>query len=91
MRKLGVICAVIGLMLAVSGTAAATYYVKHDFETGWTSDWAPGWESEEYRHGLEPIAKMSQVDLSSYGRSGYGAKLCMDSADWHAETARRLA
>ena len=71
--------AALGLLLAVTATAGATYYVKHDFETSWTGDWAPGWESEEYRHGAEPIAKMQQVDLTSYGRSGYGAKLYMFS------------
>jgi len=78
MRYLTVVAA-LGLLLAVTGTAGATYYVKYDFETSWTGDYAPGWESEEYRHGTEPIAKMQQVGLSAYGRTGHGAKLYMYS------------
>ena len=85
MKKFAIIMAVAGLILAATSAAQANgYYVKHDFETPWTGDYAPGWESEGYRHGDEPISKMVQVDLTGTGRTGYGAKVYVDSVpeDW---------
>ena len=82
MRKLGIMSIV---MLAMAGmaSAAGTYGVTHDFETSWSTDWAPGWEYAKYRHGDAPIAKMRQVDLSPYDRTGNGAEIYMAEADWH--------
>lgn len=72
------------LALATSAGANSSWHVAHDFETDWTGDYAPGWESTGYRHGDAPIAKMRQVDLIAYGRSGSGAEVYMDSVaeDW---------
>jgi hypothetical protein len=67
---------VVTLLLANSGQAD-NYYVKHDFETAWSGDYASGWECEGYRHGDEPVAKMAQVSLT--GRTGSGAKQYVDS------------
>jgi hypothetical protein len=85
MRKLITICAVVIMILAVSSVAKADfsvtwpYHAIDDFETAWTGDYAPGWDSEGYRHGDEPVAKMVQVDLTGTGRTGSGAKVYVDS------------
>jgi len=81
MERLMRICVIVVLLAAMSGLARAstTYYVKDGFETPWTGDYAPGWDSEGYRHGDQPVSKMLQVDLTGTGRSGYGAKVYVDS------------
>jgi hypothetical protein len=85
MKQLMMILGIVGLMLF--GTIAAqadSYSVHHDFETGWSEDYASGWTSTAYRHGVAPIATMSQVALGDdYGRIGYGAKITVQEADWH--------
>jgi len=76
---------VLGLSAALIGAAGAgNYHVKYDFETAWSGPYAPGWANEGYRHGDAPIGKMTQVDVSGIGGSGYGAKVYADSvpADW---------
>jgi len=64
------------------------YHAIDDFEASWTGDYAPGWELEGYRHGDAPVAKMEQVDLTGTGRTGYGAKVYVDSvpegSEWWA-------
>ena len=75
MKKLITICAVVTMMLVISSVVQAAYLVTDGFETAWSGDYATGWDNEGYRHGEAPGATMQQVDLSSTGRTGYGAKL----------------
>jgi hypothetical protein len=87
MKTTATICICAGLVLALVSTTwagAGMYYVKHDFETAWAGDYAPGWDLEGYRHGGAPVAKMVQADLTGTGRTGYGAKVYVDSVpeDW---------
>jgi hypothetical protein len=78
------------VLLLTSSMAIADFLVTYpyhaidDFETAWTGYYANGWDSEGYRHGDEPVAKMEQVDLTGTGRTGYGAKVYVDSVpeDW---------
>ncbi len=84
MKKLITICMVLALILTISNVANATYYVKYDFETPWSGPYTPGWDCSGYRHGEEPDTKMEQVQLTVFGRSGYGVKVYVDSVpeDW---------
>ena len=79
MRAIGVVSVVMAVVGLAVPAGAWTYQVKDDFETAWTGDYAPHWDCEGYRHGDEPVAKMEQVDLTGTGRSGYGAKVYVDS------------
>ncbi len=77
MKTLITICVV--MILAACSAAFADYSVIYDFETSWTGDYADGWANEDYRHGAGPLATMEQIDLTSRGRSGFGAKISVDS------------
>jgi len=77
MRYVAAIAA-LGLLLAVTGTAGATYYVSDGFETVWTGDYAPGWVNMEYRHGDPPIGQMMQQTAIAHSGT-YGMKLIADS------------
>lgn len=59
MRYLGMLAG-IGLLLAVTATAEATYYVTDDFETSWTGQYAPGWENVTYAHGDASSPQMTR-------------------------------
>ncbi len=82
MKKLLLVLAATSLMLGAIATARAEYIVKHDFETSWTGDYAPGWENTDYRHGTPPVGKM--MEQVSGGYTGNGMKLTADSVpeDW---------
>jgi hypothetical protein len=84
MRKVIVVCVAVGMLLAVSKVvnATSTYYVKYDFETSWSGDYAPGWENSAYRHGDPPVGKM--MEQVAGGHTGSGMKLIADSVpeDW---------
>jgi len=67
----------VGLVLAVVGTAGATYHVTFDFETSWGTDYAPGWENMAYRHGPAPVGKMMEQVAGGY--TGNAMKLIVDS------------
>jgi hypothetical protein len=57
----------LALLLCASSVQAA-YSVKYDFNTGWSGDYAPGWENSLYRHGEAPQGKM--MDFYYGGRNG---------------------
>jgi hypothetical protein len=82
---LATVLAVTGLLLSTGAALQAAYSVSYDFETAWAGDYAPGWDLEGYRMGDAPVAKMQQIDLTALGRTGYGAKVYVDSvpADWY--------
>ena len=68
---------------AIIAQASASYLVEFDFNTGWSGDYAPGWENSAYRHGAPPVGKM--MDYTSEGVGGSGAmRLIADSTpeDW---------
>ena len=77
MKKLTMILAVVGLLLAAVGTASAAV-ATFDFETAWSGDYALGWENTLYRHGDPPVGKMMQQVTTAHGGS-YGMKLIADS------------
>jgi len=80
MKRRTVICSIFALVIAVFGMAQAEagYHVAFDFESGWTGDYAPGWENSAYRHGEAPVGKMMQQVSTAYSGS-YGMKLIADS------------
>ena len=80
MKRLITACAVLIMILAVSGVAQANYayQVSFDFETSWTGDYADGWENTAYRHGDAPVGKMMQQTATSH-TGAYGMKLIADS------------
>lgn len=71
-------CLLAGLVLAISGAAQADYYVKFDFDTAWSGDYADGWENSAYRHGEAPVGKMMEYVTGGLGGSG-AVKLIADS------------
>jgi len=67
------------LPLAVmASVAGADFKVTFDFETGWSGDYAPGWENSAYRHGQAPVGKMMQQTTLAHSGS-YGMQLIADS------------
>lgn len=59
------------------------YQVCFDFNTSWTSDYTPGWENSDYRHGDPPVGKMMEYVAGGVGGTG-GMELIADSTpeDW---------
>jgi len=59
------------LMVGLIGTVNATILFQDDFETAWTTDYAPGWENTAYRHGTAPVAQMmQQTTIAHNGSNG---------------------
>lgn len=69
--------ALLSLAMMVS-VAGADLQVTFDFETGWSGDYAPGWENSAYRHGVPPVGKMMQQTTLAHSGS-YGMQLIADS------------
>lgn len=81
------------IVLAMVGPASATVLFQDGFETGWSTDYAPGWSNTPYRYGSSPVAKMQQSTVSHSG--GHGLKLTADSVPqswmwWAAVQANNL-
>jgi hypothetical protein len=69
-----------GLFLLVGCTSGAFAGVlgEFNFDTPWGTDYAPGWQNSDYRHGSPPIGKMmEQVAGGTFGTGGM--KLIADS------------
>jgi len=60
-RLIMINCMVTVLILVTSGTTNADSYVKYDFETNWTGDYAPGWSLTPYEWGTTAPTVMTQV------------------------------
>jgi len=75
MKNLIVLAAFVVMCGVASGDP---YHVVYDFETGWSEDYAPGWENSAYRHGPAPVGKMMTQVAGGYGGSS-GMKLTADS------------
>lgn len=61
MRKLIAFCAVVGMILALSGVAQAVVLYQEDFETSWSGDYAPGWRLIGYEWGTTAPTVMTQA------------------------------
>jgi len=78
MRSASVVALSCAFVVLSYGLAAAEYHVAFDFNTSWSTDYAPGWENTAYRHGEAPIGKMMEYVSGGYGGTG-GMRLIADS------------
>jgi hypothetical protein len=69
-----------GLLLLVGCTSGASAGIlgQFDFETAWSTDYAPGWDNSLYRHGEAPVGKMMEQVGGGVG-GGSAMKLIADS------------
>jgi hypothetical protein len=77
-KTMCVVAMIVLLALAVTPTMAG-YHRSFDFNSSWSSDYAPGWENTSYRHGVAPVGKMMEQVAGGIGGSG-AVKLIADSA-----------
>ena len=69
-----------GLLLLVGCTSGAFAGVlgEFNFDTYWSTDYAPGWDNSAYRHGEAPVGKMMEQVADGVGGTG-AMKLIADS------------
>jgi hypothetical protein len=86
MKKILFVLCVLTVAVFVGGPVNATVWFQDGFETGWSGDYAPGWENTSYRHGDPPIGKMMQQTTNAKSGS-HGLKLIADSVPAYGETS----
>ena len=74
-RRITLLAAVLGMAATVY--ADPQYKVTFNFDSSWSTDYAPGWENSAYRHGPAPVGKM--MDYYAGGYSNGGMRLVADS------------
>lgn len=71
MRKAILVSSASLLLAFAAAPASAGVVASFDFETGWSGDYAPGWENTGYRHGAAPVAQMMrQTSTAHTGSAG---------------------
>lgn len=69
------------VVLVFSMVASANAYNFQDnFSTPWIGDYAPGWDNEGYRWGIEPVATMQQVTVA--GRNAVNVSVVSVNQGW---------